>query len=333
VPSSTAASQGGGRSGSKGPALYALGAAIGTVLLQNDLKVLRSIGYTIELLLFLRFAGSLLLSILCMARFTPKPKGSWLGFKPRSMKEQWRRGGLMLGTTLGVFCATVYLMLVQLSLLSLAMWPQIALLIAPRFGEKIFKLGFVIASSILTLLGLGILLISAGVDDLPRFAAGAGWVAVASVCTALNQHYNRRANQRGEDPYVSMFYQALPGFLVTSMLWFVPGVIFERIEFSPAMVAIDHVFWLVLVPVLGFLPQFFYLKATKAPVSRTTPIAASQPIFGGGLDYWRDGTIPAPLDWVGLGVVAAGIVTAWPALFAKAKGHRPGPDDPQASTP
>lgn len=318
------------------PAAFAFGAALGTALLQSDLKILRSLGYTIELLLFIRYAGAFIVSTACVFLRVSTQEGARHGvrarFKPLNLGEQLLRGALMLGTTLGVFFATMYLVVAQLSILSLATWPLLALAFAKPFGEKVFKPLWVAASTVVTLGGLVVLAVSAGMDDAARFAAGAAWVCVASVCTALNQHLNRRANQRGENAYVSMFYQSVLGFVFTSLLWFTPIAFFRKIEFEPGRVALDHVHWLLLVAVLGFLPQLFYLMAARAPVTRTTPIAASQPIIGGVLDYLRDRTVPAPLDWVGLAVLGVGVVLVWPALFARAKGQQePDGDEPNST--
>jgi drug/metabolite transporter (DMT)-like permease len=305
------------------PALFALGAALGTALLQSDLKTLRSLGYTIEFLLFLRYAGSFMLSVVyVLLRVRTEPGTKWgllARFKPVKLSEQLLRGTLMLGTTLGVFIGTKFLLVAQLGAISPATWPLLALLFAPSFGERLSKPLWVAASSAASLAGLGILLAAAGVGDAARFAIGTGWVCLASVCTALNQHLNRRANQRGENQYVSMFFQSLLGFVATSTLWVTPIASFRKIEFDPGMVRPGHLPWLVLVAVLGFLPQLWYFLAARAPVTTTTPIAVVQAPFGAALDYQREGTVPDLMGVLGLGAMLIGVGLAWPAIFAQAK--------------
>lgn len=307
-----------------GSALYALGAALGTALLQSDLKDLRSFGYTIETLLFLRYAGSFLLSVCCVLLRVKTPEGATWGFlsrfKPVKLSEQLLRGALMLGTTLGVFMGTKYLQVAQLGAISPATWPLLALLFAPLFGERIPKPKWIAASALASVSGLGILLASAGLGDAVRFAIGAGWVCFASVCTALNQHLNRRASDRKENQYVSMFFQSLLGFVATSALWVTPIAWFKKIEFDPGMVHLGHLPGLVLVAVLGFLPQLWYfLAARRAPVSATAPFAVAQAPFGAWLDYERDGTVPDALGWLGLVAMLCGVGLAWPSIIAQAK--------------
>lgn len=306
-----------------GAAGYAIAAGAGTALLQSSLKQLREVGYSTEFLLSLRYTGALLISVFLVLRYVGTPVDAKWGvlsrFKPMKLGEQLFRGVLMLGTTLGVFLSTEYLTVAQLAALSLATWPLFALLLSPLFGERISKLMWVILSTLTSLGGLGLLLLAAGVDDLPRFAKGALIVCGASLCTALNQHFGRRANRRGENQYVTMFYQSLLGSLITAVLWFVPIWRFARIEFEPGQVASSHLVWLGLVAVLGFLPQLWYLRAAKAPISQTTPMTALQPVIAGLFDYMFDDIVPSRLGLLGLAVMLVGAMFGWPATFAQRK--------------
>jgi drug/metabolite transporter (DMT)-like permease len=302
---------------------YALSAGAGTALLQSSLKQLREVGYATEFLLFLRYTGSLLISVFLVLRHVDTPVGAKWGilsrFRPMKPAEQLLRGVLMLGTTLGVFLSTEYLTVAQLAALSLATWPLFALLMSRLFGERVSKPMWVILSTLTSLGGLGLLLLAAGVDDLPRFVKGTLIVCGASLCTALNQHFGRRANLRGENQYVTMFYQSLLGTPLTGVLWFVPIGPFAKIEFDVSQVAPGHLHWLVLVAVLGFLPQLWYLRAAKAPISRTTPMTAFQPVIAGGFDFMFDDILPSRLGLLGLAVMLVGAMFGWPATFAQRK--------------
>jgi drug/metabolite transporter (DMT)-like permease len=307
-------------------ALYAIGAALGTALLQSDLKTLRSLGYGIESLLFLRYAGVFILSTGNLLFLVPAPAGARWGFaarfRPVKLSEQLLRGAFMLGTTVGVFLATMFLTVAQVGAISLATWPLLALLFARWFGESVARPGWVAASTVVALAGLGILLASTGVDSAPRFAVGAGLLCVASVCTALNQHFNRRANQRKEDMFVSMFYQSLLGFVATSLLWLTAIPPFAQIRVDLSMVRLDHAVWLGLVVLLAFFAQLWYFLVARAPVTASTPLAAVQAPFGAWLDNRRDGTVPAGMEWAGLAVLLFGVALSWPAVFAQAERRR-----------
>jgi drug/metabolite transporter (DMT)-like permease len=307
---------------------YAVAAAAGTALLQTALKQSREVGYSTELLLSLRYGGALLISvILVLWRVDTPAKAKWgvlSRFKPINAWEQLLRGALMLGTTIGVFLSTEYLTVAQLAAISLATWPVFALLLSPAFGEPISKLMWVVLSTMTSLGGLGLLLLAAGVDDLPRFINGTLIVCGASLCTALNQHFGRRATQRGEDQYVTMFYQSLLGTPLTALLWFVPIWPFARVEFDVGQVTLGHLPWLGLVTVLGFLPQLCYLRATKAPISQTTMASATQPIVAAALDFASDGIVPSPLGGLGLFVMMLGAGFGWPATIAQKEQGEPG---------
>jgi drug/metabolite transporter (DMT)-like permease len=302
---------------------YALAAGAGTALLQSSLKQLREVGYSTELLLFLRYTGALLISVFLVLRYVSTPVDAKWGilsrFRPMKPAEQLLRGVLMLGTTVGVFLSTEYLTVAQLAALSLATWPLFALLLSPLFGERVSKLMWVTLSTLTSLGGLGLLLLAAGVDDLPRFVKGTLIVCGASVCTALNQHFGRRANRRGENQYVTMFYQSLLGTPLTAVLWFVPIGPFAKVEFDISQVVPGHLPWLGLVAVLGFLPQLWYLRAAKAPISRTTPVTAFQPPIAGVFDFMFDDIVPSRLGLLGLAVMLVGAMLGWPATFAQRK--------------
>lgn len=306
-----------------GAAGYAMAAAVGTALLQTSIKQLREVGYTTGFLLSLRYTGSLLISVFLVLRHVPTPTDAKWGilsrFKPLNPAEQLLRGVLMLGTTIGVFLSTEYLTVAQLAALSLATWPLLALLLAPLFGERVSKLTWVVLSTLTSLGGLGLLLLAAGVDDMPRFIKGSLIVCGASLCTALNQHFGRRANVRKENQYVTMFYQSLLGTPFTAALWFVPIGPFEKVEFALGDVAPGHLHWLALVAVLGFLPQLWYLLAARAPISQTTPMSAIQPIVAALFDFWFDGIVPSRLGGLGLAIMMLGAAFGWPATLARGK--------------
>lgn len=311
-----------------GPAGYAIAAAIGTALLQCSIKQLREVGYSTELLLSLRYTGALLISVGLVLWYVPKPAGAKWGilsrFKPIKPGEQLLRGVLMLGTTIGVFVSTEYLTGAQLAAIGQATWPMFALMLAPLFSEHISKLMWVLLSTAATLCGLGLLLLDTDVDDLPLFLTGTVIVCGASICTALNQHFGRRAQLRKENSYVTMFYQSLLGTPVTAALWIVPIGPFEKVEFDFDQVAPGHLPWLALVAVLGFLPQLWYFLALRAPVSKTTPMSACQPIFAAGFDLAFDRVVPSLLGGVGLFVLFIGAGLGWPATIAQKEQRDPG---------
>jgi len=178
--------------------------------------------------------------------------------RTRQLRMQLLRGVLLVASSLFFVSALKYLPLAEATALNYTTPTLVVVLAVVVLRERMTKarIGFVIAGAI------GMLLI---VQPGAEFFKGASLLALAAaVCYAMYQISTRML--AGEDPRVTLFYPALIGTLVMTLVWPWFGL--------PIAMTWEEAALLALAGVLGTVGHFLFILAFARahPRSRRSPI-------------------------------------------------------------
>jgi len=217
--------------------------------------------------------------------------------RTQQLKMQLLRGVLLVGSSLFFVSALKYLPLADATALNYTTPTLVVLLAVVVLRERMTKarIGFVVAGAV------GMLLI---VQPGAEFFKGASFLALAAaVCYATYQIFTRML--AGEDPRVTLFYPALIGTLVMTLVWPWFGL--------PHAMTWTDVGWLALVGVLGTGGHFLFILAfARAPASALTPFTYLQLVWATLLGWIAFGDFPDGPTLAGMGIIGStGLLLTW----------------------
>ncbi|MEJ7668202.1 MAG: DMT family transporter [Casimicrobiaceae bacterium] len=217
--------------------------------------------------------------------------------RTQQLRMQLLRGVLLVASSLFFMSALKYLPLADATALNYTTPTLVILLAVVVLHERMTKarIGFVVAGAI------GMLLI---VQPGAEFFKGASFLALAAaVCYATFQIITRML--AGEDPRVTLFYPALIGTLVMTLVWPWFGL--------PIAMTWAEVALLALAGVLGTVGHFLFILAfARAPASALTPFTYLQLVWATLLGWIAFGDFPDGLTLIGMGIIGgSGLLLTW----------------------
>jgi drug/metabolite transporter (DMT)-like permease len=215
----------------------------------------------------------------------------------RQLKMQLLRGVLLISSSAFFFLSLRFLPLAEATALNY-LTPTLVIVIAIAFlGERLtFARGaFVVAG----LLGM-LMIVQPGADI---FKGAAVFALGSATCYALYQVTTRML--AGEDPRVTLFYPALVGACIMTLIWPWFG---SRIDVAWVDVAL-----MLCLGVLGTIGHFLLILAfQRAPASALTPFTYVHLVFATTIGWLVFGDLPDSLTFAGMALIAgSGLWLTW----------------------
>jgi drug/metabolite transporter (DMT)-like permease len=217
--------------------------------------------------------------------------------RTRQLRMQLARGILLIGSSLCFMTALKFLPLADATALNY-LTPTLVIVLAVVFLDErmtLARMAFVVAGL------LGMLMIVQPGAELFR---GASLLALASAgCYAVYQITTRML--AGEDPRVTLFYPALVGAALMTLVWPWFG---SKIDISWTDVAL-----LAAIGVLGTVGHFLFILAfQRAPASALTPFTYIHLVFATLIGWLAFGDLPDALTFAGMALIAgSGLLLTW----------------------
>jgi drug/metabolite transporter (DMT)-like permease len=207
------------------------------------------------------------------------------------------RGALLIGSSLSFMMALRFLPLADATALNY-LTPTIVIVIAIAFlGERL-----TVARGAFVLAGLAgmLMIVQPGADI---FNAASLFGILSAGCYAMYQVTTRML--AGEDPRVTLFYPALVGVAIMTLVW-------------PWFGSEIHVEWtdvglMLALGVLGTVGHFMLILAfARAPASALTPFTYVHLVFATTIGWLAFGDLPDGLKFAGMGLIAgSGLLLTW----------------------
>ena len=248
--------------------------------------------YPIPLLVWARWGAQVLAMLIWLA-----PKMGTGMVRTRQLRMQLVRGVLLIASSLCFMSALRYMPLADATSLNY-LTPTLVIVLAILFlNERITaaRVAFVVAGV------AGMLMIVQPGADLFK---GASLFALASAaCYAVYQITTRML--AGEDPRVTLFYPALVGVAIMTLVWPWFG--------SEIDVAWVDVALMVTIGVLGTVGHFLFILAfQRAPASALTPFTYVHLVFATMIGWIAFGDLPDGLTFAGMALIAgSGLLLTW----------------------
>jgi len=215
----------------------------------------------------------------------------------RQLRMQLVRGALLIGSSLTFMSALKFMPLAEATALNYTT-PTIVIVLAVAFLRERMtpsRIAFVIAGV------AGMLMIVRPGAEIFR---GVSLLALASAgCYSVYQITTRML--AGEDPRVTLFYPALVGAALMTLVW-------------PWFGATSEVGWLdillmLTIGVLGTIGHFLFILAfQRAPASALTPFTYIHLVFATLLGWFAFGDLPDALTFAGMALIASsGLLLTW----------------------
>jgi drug/metabolite transporter (DMT)-like permease len=260
-------------------------------VLDGIIKTL-AVRHPVPLLVWARWGFQVLAMLLWLA-----PKMGVGMLRTRHLRMQLLRGCLLVGSSLFFMTALSHLPLADATALNYTT-PTIVIVLAIVFlNERLTlpRMAFVVAG----LAGM-LMIVQPGAalfQGYSLFALG------SAACYAVYQITTRML--AGEDPRVSLFYPALVGTLLMTLVWPWFG---SRIDVSWTDVAL-----LAGIGVLGTIGHFLFILAfQRAPASALTPFTYIQVVFATLIGWFVYGDFPGALTLAGMALIAgSGLLLTW----------------------
>jgi drug/metabolite transporter (DMT)-like permease len=210
---------------------------------------------------------------------------------------QLARGALLIGSSLFFMSALRYLPLADATALNY-LTPTLVIVLAIAFlNERLTapRIAFVVAG----IAGM-LMIVQPGAD----LFQGASLLALASAaCYAVYQITTRML--AGEDPRVTLFYPALVGVAIMTVVWpwFGSEIDVEWIDVAR----------MLTVGVLGTIGHFLFILAfQRAPASALTPFTYIHLVFATMIGWIVFADLPDALTFAGMALIAgSGLLLTW----------------------
>lgn len=248
--------------------------------------------YPVPLLVWARWGAQVVAMLVWLA-----PSMGFEMVRTRQLRMQLVRGVLLIGSSLCFMSALQYMPLADATALNYTT-PMLVIVLAMVFlNERLTaaRVAFVAAGV------TGMLMI---VKPGAEIFQGASLLALASaVCYSVYQITTRML--AAEDPRVSLFYPALVGVALMTLVWPWFG---SRID-----VAWTDVVLMLAIGVLGTVGHLLFILAfQRAPASALTPFTYAHLVFATLIGWLAFGDLPGGLTVAGMALVAgSGLLLTW----------------------
>jgi len=266
-------------------------------LLDAASKRLVLAGYHIIMVAWVRYGINLLFMATVLAPLHRRRGGGQV-WRTRRPDLQLLRGMVMLGTTLVFFSVLRIVPLAEGTAMNFCA-PLIVLAMSPwLLREKSY-----VSRWIAVLVGFaGMLIVIRPGGDIPPLGVALG--LLSAFLQAMMSIVNRKVSQ-ADDPMVSLFYGALVGTVLTSLL-----LPFFWHAHTPGLVE-----WLILIStgITGAIGHFLQCSAYRhAEASMLTPFFYAQILSASAMGWLVFGQFPDGVTILGIAVIcASGIGIAW----------------------
>jgi len=248
--------------------------------------------YPVPLLVWARWGAQVLAMLVWFA-----PSMGLRMVHTRQLRMQLVRGALLIASSLFFMSALRYLPLASATALNY-LTPTLVILLAVLFlGERLTRarIAFVVTG----LLGM-LMIVQPGAE----IFQGASLLSLCSAaCYAVYQITTRML--AGEDPRVTLFYPALVGVGIMTLVWPWFG--------STIDVAWVDVGLMLVIGVIGTGGHFLLILAFQsAPASGLTPFTYVHLVFATILGWLAFGDLPDALTFAGMALIAgSGLLLTW----------------------
>jgi len=248
--------------------------------------------YPIPLLVWARWGAQVIAMLIWLA-----PKMGVGMVRTRQLRMQLARGVLLIASSLCFMSALRYLPLADATALNY-LTPTLVIVLAIAFlNERLTapRIAFVVAG----IAGM-LMIVQPGAD----IFQGASLLALAgAACYAVYQITTRML--AGEDPRVTLFYPALVGVAIMTLVWPWFG--------SEINVAWLDVARMLALGVLGTIGHFLFILAfQRAPASALTPFTYIHLLFATFIGWFVFSDLPDALTFAGMTLVAgSGLLLTW----------------------
>lgn len=251
-----------------------------------------AVRHPVPLLVWARWGFQVLAMLLWLA-----PKMGTGMLRTRQLRMQLLRGCLLVGSSLFFMTALSHMPLADATALNY-MTPTIVIVLAIVFLHErltLPRLAFVVAG----LAGM-LMIVQPGAE---LFQGTSLFALGSAACYAVYQITTRML--AGEDPRVSLFYPALVGTLLMTLVWPWFG---SRIDMTMTDVAM-----LAGIGVLGTIGHFLLILAfQRAPASALTPFTYIQVVFATLIGWLVYDDFPGALTLAGMALIAgSGLLLTW----------------------
>ena len=248
--------------------------------------------YPVPLLVWARWGAQVVAMLVWLA-----PTMGLAMVRTRQLRMQLARGVLLIGSSLAFMTALKFLPLADATALNY-LTPTIVIVIAIAFlGERLTAArgAFVFAG----LAGM-LMIVQPGAD---LFNAASLFGIMSAACYAMYQITTRML--AGEDPRVTLFYPALVGVGIMTLVWPWFG--------SEIHVAWADVALMLALGVLGTIGHFMLILAfARAPASALTPFTYVHLVFATTIGWLVFDDLPDTLTFAGMALVAgSGLLLTW----------------------
>jgi drug/metabolite transporter (DMT)-like permease len=271
--------------------LLIVGAVACFAVADSIIKTLAS-RYPVPLLVWARWGAQVLAMVVWLA-----PKMGFDMIRTRQLKMQLARGVLLIVSSFCFFVALRYLPLADATALNY-LTPTLVILMAIAFlGERLTA-----ARGAFVLAGLAgmLMIVQPGADI---FNAASLLCIMSASCYAVYQITTRML--AGEDPRVTLFYPALVGVAIMTLVWPWFG--------SQIDVAWPDVALMLALGVLGTIGHFLFILAfQRAPASGLTPFTYVHLVFATIIGWLAFDDLPDGLTFAGMALIAgSGLLLTW----------------------
>ncbi|MFO1303347.1 MAG: DMT family transporter [Burkholderiales bacterium] len=248
--------------------------------------------YPVPLLVWARWGAQVVAMLIWLA-----PSMGMTMVHTRQLRMQLVRGALLIGSSLSFMMALRYLPLAEATALNY-LTPTLVIVMAIAFlDERLTR-----ARGAFVLAGLaGMLLIVQ--PGAAIFNAASLFGILSAGCYATYQITTRML--AGEDPRVTLFYPALVGVGIMTLVWPWFG---SQIDVAWADVAL-----MLSLGVLGTIGHFMLILAfRRAPASALTPFTYVHLVFATTIGWIVFGDLPGSLTFAGMALIAgSGLLLTW----------------------
>lgn len=261
--------------------------------------------------------------------------------RPGRVTVQLARSATLALQTVGFYLQSFFIQVSTSNSLVVAHRTLFTLLLAPIFKEKVHKKWWVLSSTVVTFVGVGVMYLSTTSDVIldARYGTHAlhwilskrpltdqastnlfyGWLAVVlnTVSTAFGLHFNRAAHLSGENKWTTLYLSSIVGLLASSMFWFLGLPHLPQLSLPDFSGVVGHrtLLWLGVMIGFSILAQLFQqISAGKLETSTLVMFAPLQIPFGALLDWALFDKLPNGVMFIAMMLLVCGSLLGYPSM-------------------